>query len=328
MGKLSDRFAKEAASFDRIARERARNKQIPDVRRNFTNEYFYNNMWRNSVFFNEDTVPVRDYFIKSLKKCRENSVIELGSGNGWFSLELAREGFDVIGLDISPESIKTARKYFSSLKEKKKLSLKYVCRNIVDYREYAGQSVVCFGFLHHLPPAVLDKVMKYLYENMHNGCLFIANEPRYEHSKYVTAFLIYALRLILPNHFKYKKDIYRNSLRNVREIFEELSEAKKTQSEMDTASSSDLIIKTIRKYFGNVELTYHTAFFDKIIGSIRVAEKDIKDLSRLMKQLDELILKYNYDFSRVVTIKAIKIPRKRKVRNSDFHPAFYPEHIR
>lgn len=255
---------------------------------------------------NEDYGPVRDYLIKSLKDCHERSVIELGSGNGWFSLELAREGFDVIGLDISKESIKIARKYLDSLKEKKRLSLKYVCRNILDYREYAGQSVVCFGFLHHLPSNILDKVIKYLSKKMHKGGVLIACEPRYDRAKYATAFLIYALRLLLPNHFKYNKDIYRNGLRNVREIFEELSEANKTQSEMDNESPSDLIIKTVKKHFGNVKLTYRTSFYDKIIGSIRVKNEDTKDLSRLLKQLDEMILKYNPDFARGVIVKAIK----------------------
>ena len=116
MKSIEKRFNKEAASFDSIALERSRHNQIPDMRANFVNEYFYNNIWRNSTFLRQEHRPLCDWIISLLKNADVRYVIELGSGNGWLCLELARAGFDVVGLDISKESIRIAREYFNSLR--------------------------------------------------------------------------------------------------------------------------------------------------------------------------------------------------------------------
>lgn len=307
MRNLNKRFKKEEQSFDKISKERFRNNQIPDLRVKFVNNYFYNNIWRNSKFLCQEYGPVTEWIARSLKNYGVHTVIELGSGNGWLSLELAREGFHVTGLDISKESIKIAQNYLRHLKEQKQLSLRYVCKNIKDYREYGGESVVCFGFLHHLPPRFLKQTVQYLSKKMKPGQILLAFEPRYDHASYEMALLIYALRLALPNQFQYHAGIQKDSLAHIQEIFEELSEARKTQSEMDGESTSDLIVKTIKCYFPKVEIDYYGSFFDKIIGSIRVKQGDSMMLSGLLKQLDAMIVKYNSGFSRTVKIKAVKI---------------------
>jgi 2-polyprenyl-3-methyl-5-hydroxy-6-metoxy-1,4-benzoquinol methylase len=303
---LRSRFKKEAASFDSIARDRARNRQIPDLQAEFLNPYFYNNIWRNSCFLKEEYGPIRDWFVDSLKKAGASRVIELGCGNGWLSLELAREGFVTTGLDISPESIRVAKSYLKRL-DKEKLVLDYVCENIVDYQGYRGESIVCFGFLHHLPPPVLRRVLSYLAANMKKGSLLLAAEPRYDHASKSMAAMIYALRLALPNHFKYSPGSLDNPAKNVNAIFAELKESVVIQSEMDKESSSDLIIRTIRKSFDKAELKFSTAFYDKIIGSIRVDQEDSTVLSSVLKRLDNMIIKYRPGFSRTVMIKAWNI---------------------
>lgn len=305
MKNLRQRFKKEAECFDKIARERYKNNQIPDIRKKFVNAYFYNNIWRNSIFLSEEYGPRCKWIIDSLKKAGIRSVIELGSGNGWLSLELAREGFKVTGLDISRESVTIARDYLNSLEGKETISLRYICENILDYKGYSGESIVCFGFLHHLPPQSLKELIQYLSKRMKSNQVLLAVEPRYDYASYELAFLIYALRGVLPNHFHYE-NVKKDVMLHINEIFAELSESNKNQSEMDNASNSNLIVETIKENFDQVDLQYCTSFFDKIIGSIRVAEKDLPRLSKLLKQLDEIIVKYNYNFSRIVKIRAEK----------------------
>ena len=222
--------------------------QIPDMRVEFVNEYFYNNIWRKGVFLREEYGPLCNWIIKSLRRVKVHSVIELGCGNGWLCLELARAGFKVTGLDISKKSIKIAQDYLNSLNEKDELSLNYSCENILDYDRYLGESVVCFGFLHHLPSQALRKVISYMWKKMKAGQLLLVLEPRYEYASYEMSALIYALRLALPNHFKYK-NISSDAISHLKEIFDELSEAHKTQSVMDKESSSDMIEKIIKQNF-------------------------------------------------------------------------------
>lgn len=305
MNELEEKFAKEACSFDTITRERERNNLVPDLRVDFVNTNFYNNIWRDSTFLRQEFGSRSEWVIDNLKKDNVNQVLEFGCGNGWLSLELARAGFSVTALDISSECIRFAESYFNSLEENKNLSLRYVCGNILEYEDYNDGSVVCFGSLHHLPPVALKEVISRLWQKMNPGQILIAVEPRYDHTSYEMALLIYALRLALPNHFKHEGNA-ESTVNDVDQLISELSEAQKDQSEMDNESGSDVIVEVIQNTFGEVELKYCTSFFDKIIGSIRVDQEDTKILSGLLKQLDDIVTKYNHNFARVVMIKAQK----------------------
>lgn len=302
MENLQERFVREAACFDAIAAERERHHQIPDLRAGFINEYFYNNIWRRSLFLRQEYGPRVRWIIAALKRARVCSVVEFGCGTGWLCLELARAGFNVTGVDISAKSIAIAGNYVDKLKEKKRLKLRYLCKNTLDYDEYAGETVVCFGFLHHLPADVLRKMIAGLADKMKAGQLLLAVEPRYDHASYEMAALIYALRRVLPNYFQYEK-AQEFDRAAVLAVFNELREAKKGQSEMDNESPSDAIVDVIKEYFADVKVGYSSCFFDKFIGSVRVGEKDTVILAKLLKQLDEMIVKYNPDFARVVKIK-------------------------
>ena len=305
MSKFEERFKKEAECFDLISTERKSNNQIPDLRVEFVNEYFYNNIWRNSKFLQAEYGPLVKWIIDSLKSIDCSSVVELGSGNGFLSLELAREGFNVTGLDLSEDSINIAQTYLNSLSEKDELSLKYVCKNVMDYKEYSGESIVCFGFLHHLPPEVLEEIMSYFWEKMNPGQVLLVVEPRYDYANYEMSALTYALQLSMPNHFKYK-NIQDNASNHINDIFDELAENHHEQSELDNESPSGVILKIIKNQFKKVETKYSTAFFDKVIGSIRVDEQDTAELTDLLKRIDEIIIKYNKNFARAILIKAVK----------------------
>jgi hypothetical protein len=159
--------------------------------------------------------------------------------------------------------------------------------------------------LHHFPPPILKKLIGYWAKVMRPGEILIAQEPRYDHPSFEMAALIYALRLALPNYFCYlrKKEEVASC---IRDILDEIRERHKKQSELDGESPSDFIVKTIRNNFKHVELSYSTAFFDKIIASFRIKDEDAHLLSGLLKQLDEVIIKYNPAFASNLKIKAIR----------------------
>jgi len=302
---MEDRFKKEAECFNTISTDRNRNNQIPDLRVDFKNDYFYNNIWRDSRFLLEEYNPICQWIIDSLKGVKAQSVVDLGCGVGFLSLELARAGFNVTGLDLSEVSINIAKNYAS--KSKESLSLNYVCKNILDFDQYDETSVVSFGFMHHLPKEILKESLDKIYAKMQSRSVLLVVEPRYDYANLNMAALIYALRLSLPNHFQHK-DIEENANANsdIHDIYRELGELDHEQSEMDNESPSGFIVSAVKERFGNIELQYSTAFYDKIIGSIRAKDDDLGELSSLLKKLDNLIVKYNSNFARTVMIKAIK----------------------
>ena len=78
-------------------------------------------------------------------------VLEVACGTGSLTIPLARQGFDVTGLDVSPEMLEVARRRTADAG----LDVEYICRDLRDARD-AGQfdAVVCFyGGLNYLTSA-------------------------------------------------------------------------------------------------------------------------------------------------------------------------------
>lgn len=101
-------------------------------------------------------------------------VIELGCGVGWLSIMLARRGFDVVGVDISPDAIAAGRQ------QRDVLGLSKLDFQIADYEglEAADESfdaAIFFSSLHHAEDeaAALQNAFRILKPN---GIL-IAFEP-------------------------------------------------------------------------------------------------------------------------------------------------------
>ena len=300
-----DEYEQEAEDFDQIATERFENNQTPDIAGEWKNKYYYNNIWRESVFFNDEYGPIIDWAHDKLQSINASSVIEFGCGTGWLSLHLARKGFHMTGNDLSKESIKIANQYIQTLPELNELNINYKVKNIIDFDDYDGSSIICFGFLHHLPKEVLTERIKYFHKNMNIGEHLLVVEPRYDFVNFEMAFMVQALRLALPNHYP-KNNSYEDIYKDTYEIYKELGELDHNQSAHDNESPSSFIEDTINTYFDDVDTDYSTAFFDKFIGSARLSDKDNHELSHLLKELDNLILKYNTNFARSIMISARK----------------------
>lgn len=74
----------------------------------------------------EDTKRQADFLIEKLGLKGGERILDLACGFGRHSLELARRGFDVTGIDITPDYIKHA----SVQAEKEKLGARFICSDI------------------------------------------------------------------------------------------------------------------------------------------------------------------------------------------------------
>ena len=140
---------------------------------------------------------------------------------------------------------------------------------------------------------------------MNVGEQLLVVEPRYDFVNFEMAFMVQALRLALPNNFpkiKPYEDIYKHT----NEIYREMGELDGVQSTHDNESPSAFIEQTINSCFDDVSTDYNTAFFDKFIGSVRLSDKDNHRLSHLLKEFDNIIVKYNKNFARNIMISARK----------------------
>ena len=84
------------------------------------------------------------------KECKTTPdlVLDLGCGTGKMTLELAKRGYDMTGVDISPEMLDIARTYG----EEDKLDILWLCQDMREFELYGtvDAAVCCLDCINHL----------------------------------------------------------------------------------------------------------------------------------------------------------------------------------
>jgi 2-polyprenyl-3-methyl-5-hydroxy-6-metoxy-1,4-benzoquinol methylase len=106
-------------------------------------------------------------FVKAMIPHPRLKILEIGCGNGYLSLELARDGHDVVGLDLSPEIIQVAERTRNAHPPTPDFGeLTYYCADITTWQgpESHFDLVILNRTLHHLHqmPMTLAKVASLL----------------------------------------------------------------------------------------------------------------------------------------------------------------------
>ena len=114
---------KEAKAFDNQARKRFLNGLVPDVRNLGKNKFFYNNPYREQEIYDIQWGPRIKDVIRCLKSVKTKNVLEIGCGAGHLALEIAKNNFNTVGVDLSPTSIKLL-KIIKELKKRREFKIK------------------------------------------------------------------------------------------------------------------------------------------------------------------------------------------------------------
>lgn len=288
----------ERKAFDKQVEERLQHGFVPDLRRLAQVDWLYNNVWRDPEFVNIHWLPRISNIINHAKSSG-HKVLEPGCGCGMLSLECARNGLDVTGVDISPKCIEVAKRYKKENTYQDNFgSLKYVCCDIneMEFKKEEFNSVIFFRSLHHFPnwEHLIEKVCY----TLKIGGKLIVSEPVRSHFTKESAHFAAILRTILPTWEEYEKKLtndYNEDIWNekIDKIFKEyVYKDEHEQSPMDNSvDNADTIISTIKKSFVISETKYSDAFIDKIIGGLRGQYK--YEMAMFLKFLDEYMVKNN-----------------------------------
>ncbi len=302
---------KEAAAFDQQATERITNGLIPDLRRLRKVDWFYNNVWRDPAFVKIHLKPKVDFVVDIAKK-RGGKALELGCGYGYLSLELARNGLHVTGVDLSPKSIEFAQQFARENTFTENFgSLTYRCDNIttMHFNDEEYDTIVFFGTLHHL--STMDGMLTKVHRALKPGGNLIVCEPLDDNITLETARFAAMLRAVLPTWMSHSQklkglDTAQAWEAYVQDIFQEYRyEGKHEQSPCDNSTASEeAIVGAIRKQFTIVSMTFSDAFINKIIGGLRGKNK--YQLARFLKFLDEYCVQQKILPYTFIMIHAIK----------------------
>ncbi|HEU5229330.1 MAG TPA: class I SAM-dependent methyltransferase [Ktedonobacteraceae bacterium] len=138
------------------------------------------------------------HFVKSMLPRPHLKILEIGCGSGYLSLELARDGHEVIGLDLSQEIIEVAERTRKAHPPTPGFgTLTYVCADVRSWQAEAGgvDVIVVNRALHHLHQLqpTLTRVQRLLAE----GGRFICQDYAYDRLSEQTASWMYAMQRLL-----------------------------------------------------------------------------------------------------------------------------------
>lgn len=132
------------------------------------NTYLFNRRYKKGL---ASWCGISDGLFKWLIKLREEAVeqapegriLEVGCGNGALTAQLSEDSREVVGLDISREAIKFAKKY-------KRENLKFFVYNI-ERDSLGGDNslIICEDVLYYIPSVSMKKVAKKLSDALVKG---------------------------------------------------------------------------------------------------------------------------------------------------------------
>lgn len=299
---VENNLKKEAEAFDDQILERLAGGFKPDLRRAEKCEFFYNNSWRHPDYvaldFGEQFelihAAIREYSDQSLSS---PVVCEVGCGPGYLSLELARKGCTVTGVDLSPTCIETARRFADEDPWKeKRAGLHYRRGDFFDNNlltERSFDAVVFLGSLHHFSDqtGVMRQVQRLLKEDG----LVIVHEPTRDRMSCGNAAFMHLVRLLLSVGGGYYQSLdIPESIERQREEVDKIynsmryenENGEKLQSVNDNDAGFKEMMAGLNTHFVQLQFRDRYAFFHEMIGGLRYDEKTNKKIARYLRDAD------------------------------------------
>jgi ubiquinone/menaquinone biosynthesis C-methylase UbiE len=146
-------------------------------------------------------------FVKSMLPQLAQTIVEVGCGNGYLCLELARDGHEVIGIDVSPDIIEVAERSSTAHPQPAGFgSLRYLCADVNTWSapEASFDCVVFNRSLHHL--SALQQTMAQVQRLLKPGGRIICQDYAFDRFDEQTACWLYQMQRLLFLSGRYDAD--------------------------------------------------------------------------------------------------------------------------
>lgn len=296
----------DAEAFSKRIQERVEAGYIPDLRRMQRNEYFYQSYWRDPHFADLVMGETVRIFLGWLGKYSKPgaSVLDVGCGPGYVSLELAREGYHVTGIDIAEGAIDIARATLADNPYTQTFgALEYRTQGFDDV---SGKydAILFSGSLHHIEGS--DVVIRQAVRLLNPGGIVMCHEPlRDQWSKGAAAQTALIRMLLTLTGFwheemedpdahsdpaklqTYIDDVYL-------EYVKEVDKREGVQSPQDNASYGEEILQALRTHLTELEYRPGFAYLYRMLGGLRGEDARIYKIADFLAMYERVALDAGY----------------------------------
>ncbi len=280
----------EAAVFDRRIEERIRAGFVPDLRRASKCTYFYKSFWRDPHFIKLYLGETVNTLLEMLRRHSEGNlrVLDVGCGAGYITLEFARAGHRVLGIDISHKCIEIAKEYADRNPFTEGFgSLDYEVMTLAEVTE-PFDCVLFSGYLHHLSDPA--KAVYEAIELLPAGGLILSYEPCHDQWRMQDAAQVALIRgLLALAGFWYEEPLEFNDGGSkfpmlVQDVYTEyVTERDKDeaggQSPNDNSASGEVILDALREHLRELEYKPGFSFIYRLLGGLRGPDETVHKIA-------------------------------------------------
>jgi ubiquinone/menaquinone biosynthesis C-methylase UbiE len=146
-------------------------------------------------------------FVKSMLPHPAQTIVEVGCGNGYLCLELARDGHEVLGIDVSPDIIEVAERSSAAHPQPSGFgSLRYLCADVNTWQasEARFDCVIFNRSLHHL--SARQQTLAQVQRLLKPGGRIICQDYAFDRFGEQTACWLYQIQRLLFLSGRYNAD--------------------------------------------------------------------------------------------------------------------------
>ncbi len=221
-------------------------------------------------------------------------ILDLGCGTGFLSLELAREGHEVTGLDSDEESIEIARRTMESDPDKSERGkLDYVIEDFSTWKSGGAEYdlVTLSRVLHHLPDPgqCLSKIRQILRDGGRLVCVDFA----YDQFDRKTAKWMYNVRRVLEQAGWYKSEhkLSEDPDASTKQLLDEWFEEYEKKEHLNRFEE---MRKPLYESFREEHFSWEPYLYWEIIGDMRIPSNDAElAFSRSVSGMERFLIESN-----------------------------------
>jgi ubiquinone/menaquinone biosynthesis C-methylase UbiE len=202
-------------------------------------------------------------------------ILDVGCGRGWLSLELAREGHDVIGIDSEKDMIRSSKKTMESdpyKNERGKLEFQAADFSQWDYPLETFDLVIFSRSLHHIPQP--SKAVRKAHDLLKQDGQIICIEYAYDRVDKRTAIWIYQVRRSLQQSgwYKSRKKLSDNTNQSVKDIIQEYD----APARKEHFNRFEEMRKPLNTLFRDVHFSWEPYIYWDLIKDMRIPSTDVE----------------------------------------------------